>query len=229
MSSIVVLEDAELVPVLELEPSTFATQTRSLPSGSCRDVPEERYRYWSESIADSGLAGVMPVQRGLSHVATSELADPPRLRRLLEVIFRERSETQSLPDPDNMLPLNGGLALRNQSQDVLIVPGCCADLGNVVCWREVVDCGQAEWQMVWIGHPWLSVMFQAPRLIISEPHESESPTARWAVSPDQLERALVAAEAELQRFAGRIASVLPSLGYSGDSKLMGQKLAGVGR
>jgi hypothetical protein len=80
---------------------------------------------------------------------------------------------------------------------------------------------------MWIGHPWLSVMFQEPWLLISDPHETEDPTARWALCPDQLGRAVVAAEAELERFAKDIARVLPSLGYRGDSQPMARRLAGM--
>jgi hypothetical protein len=229
MSSVVLVEDAELVPVLELEPSQFATERHPSPSAEFRAEPEAWHRYWEACLADSGLVGVVPIQPGSWHVATRELGDPARLRRLLEVIFGDQGRGQSLSEPDNMLPLNGGLALRSRSQGVLVTPTCCADLGNIADWREAVDCRQAAWQMVWIGHPWLSVRFDPPRLIISAPHESESPTARWAVSPDHLESALAAAEAEQARFATRLAAVLPSLGYGGDVESMGRKLAGLDR
>lgn len=229
MSGIVVLEEVELIPVVELEPAAFATQERTSPSGSFREVPEQWYRYWLDSVADSGLMDLTPVQRGSWHVPTTEFADPDRLRRLLKVIFREQGGIQSLPDPDDMLPLNGGLALSSPSQGVAVEPTCCADLGNVADWRHAVECREAVWQMLWIGHPWLSVMFQAPRLMISEPHESDRPTARWAVAPEQLERALVAADARLEQFAGHIAAVLSSLGYGGDHNLMGRTLAGLAR
>ena len=39
---------------------------------------------------------------------------------------------------------------------------------------------QAEWKMVWVRHPWMSVRFDADRLLFSEPHESDMPNARWA-------------------------------------------------
>jgi hypothetical protein len=116
--------------------------------------------------------------------------------------------------------------LRCQSQNVLIEPGCCGDLGNVASWRKVVGYRQAEWHPLWIGHPSLSVLYRAPRLIISSPHDAEDPTARWAVCPDQLRDAAVAAEVELERFAGQITSAMP-LGCEVDPHLMGRKLAGL--
>jgi hypothetical protein len=71
-------------------------------------------------------------------------------------MFQNLSEAGFLNQPDGM-PLNGGLALRSQSQNVLIEPSCCADLGNVADWRKAVGYRGAEWRTLWIGHPWLLV------------------------------------------------------------------------
>jgi hypothetical protein len=227
MPSIVVLEDIELIPVVQLEPFVFASDDRSLPSGRYQDMPEEWHRYWLESLADSGIAGLMPVQSGSWHVPTSEFTDAALLRRALELIFQNLSEMGFSCGADCM-PLNGGLALRCQPQNVLMEPGCCADLGDAANWRDVVGYRQTEWRTLWIGHPWLSVLYHAPRLIISDPHEGTDPTARWAVCPDQLQVAVGAAEVELERFARQIAGALPS-GYEADSRRMARKLAGLGQ
>ena len=136
MSSIVVLEDIELIPVLKFEPFRFATEGRSSPSGVYEDMREEWYRYWLESLANLGITGLMPIERGSWHVPTSEFADPALLRRVLEVIFQNLLEAGFSIDLE-CLPLDGGLALRCQSQ-VLIEPGCCADLGDVAGWRKAV-------------------------------------------------------------------------------------------
>jgi hypothetical protein len=223
VSSIAVLEDIELIPVLELVPSDFSTDDRPSPSGPYENMPDEWHRYWVESLADSGIAELTPVQRGSWNVPTSEFTDPALLRRVLEVIFRRRVEGEAAPDWG---PLNGGLALRCRSQNVLVEPGCCADLGNAAGWRDAAGYREAEWRTLWIGHPWLSVQYLAPRLIISDRHEAEPPVARWAIGPDLLEAALVPAEIELERFARRIGDALPS-GYEGDPGLTGRKLAGL--
>jgi hypothetical protein len=223
--SVLVLEDAELIPVLELEPSVFATDERPLPSGLHRDQPQEWHRYWLESLADSGITGLAPVQDGSWHIPTTEFTEPALLRRVLEAIFRNLSERGLFDQPDD-LPLDGGLALRSQSRNVLIQPACCADLGNVADWRKAVGYRQAEWQTLWIGHPWLLVQYQAPRLIISDSCQGNDPTTRWAVCPDQLQVALVAAEIELERFAGQIAGALPSR-YEADARRIGRRLAGL--
>jgi hypothetical protein len=143
---------------------------------------------------------------------------------VLEVIFRNLEEAGFSIDLE-CLPLLGGLALR-QSQ-VLIEPGCCADLGDVAGWRQAAGYRQSGWKSVSNGHPWVSVRYDAPRLILSSPHEGKyPPTACWAVCPGELRDAVVAAEVEMKRFAGQITSAMPS-GCELDAHLMGQKLAGL--
>jgi hypothetical protein len=58
--------------------------------------------------------------------------------------------------------------------------------------------------MLWIGHPCLSVQYEGGSLVISEPHESGSPEARWYVRPEVLGRVVAGAEAELENFARRL-------------------------
>jgi hypothetical protein len=229
VSGIVALDGVELIPVVELDPSKFSAPDRPYPSQSYPEVPEEWHRHWSDSLADSGLAGLRPIRRGSWHVATAEFADATRLRKLLQSAFRDMGGVQALCDPDHRAPLNGGLALRSRPQDLLIEPGCCADLGNLTGWRAAVAYKGDAWQELWIGHPWISVKFASPRLILSEQHETDHPTARWAVCPRQLELALAAATVELERFASRIAGALLSLGFSGDCSSIARMLAGLDR
>lgn len=227
MSNLVVLQGIELIPVVELEPMKFSTQGRQSPSGSGREVPEEWQRYWRDSLADSGITSITPLRVGSWHVPTPEFSNSDMLKKFLEVTIREWDGIETLSDPDCRPVLNGGLALSCPNSDVLIPPTCCSDLGDLANWKEAAVYKKPEWAMLWIGHPWLSVRFQAPWLIISNLHESDSPTEKWGVSPDDLSQALVIAKAELDRFALRIADQLPSLGYQGDSLLMGRKFAGL--
>ena len=81
--------------------------------------------------------------------------------------------------------------------------------------------------MLWMGHPWLSFRYQAPWLILSERHESNDPSERWEVCPDELNRAVEDAKTELGRFAGELVRLLPVLGYRDDPEPMGRKLAGL--
>jgi hypothetical protein len=123
VSSIVVLQDIELIPVLKFEPFRFAAECRSSPSGFYEDMPEEWYRYWLASLAGSGIIGLTPAESGSWHVPTSEFTDPALLGRVLELIFQKLSEAEFSIDLE-CLPLDRdrGLALRCQSQNMLIEP-----------------------------------------------------------------------------------------------------------
>jgi hypothetical protein len=151
VSSIVKLEDVELIPVLQCEPGRFAVEDRLSPAGTCEDMPEEWHRYWLESLSDSGIAGLIPIYRGSWHAPTSQFTDTALLNGVLEVIFHDLTKSGFSVDLE-CLPLLGGLALRSQSR-VLVEPGCCADLGNLAGWRKAVDYRRPEWQSVSNGHP----------------------------------------------------------------------------
>jgi hypothetical protein len=211
VSSAIVLEEIELMPVLKFEPFRFAVEGRPSPSGIYEDMPEAWSCYWVESLADARIKGLKPIERGSWHVPTTQFTDPALLRRVLEVTFQNLLQGGFSVDLE-CLPLDGGLALRCQSQ-VLVEPGCCADLGDIAGWRQAAGYRKAKWENVSNGHPWVSIQYDAPRLILSGPHNgADFPTARWAVWPDQLRDAVLAAEVEQERFAGQITSAMPS-GY----------------
>lgn len=227
MPSLIILEGFKLVPVVELEPCVFSTQSRTLPSGSGLEVPEEWYCYWRESLADSGVTGLRPLRPGSWHVPTTEFVKTGMLEKVLGIIFQRWGGIETLSDPDCQPVLNGGLALCDAAGEAVITPGCCADLGDAKNWKEASEFRGKEWEMLWIGHPWLSVRYESPWLVVSEPHESTSPSDQWAVSPDELHDVVEGAEAELESFARRIAQVLLALSYNGDSNSMARQLAGI--
>jgi hypothetical protein len=225
VSSIVKLEDVELIPVLQCEPFRFAAEDRLPPAGTYKDMPEEWDRYWRESMADSGIKGLTPIEPGSWHVPTSQFTNTALLMRVLEAIFHDLMETGFDIDL-GCTPLLGGLALRSQSQ-VLVEPGCCADLGELAGWRKAVDYRQVEWRSVSNGHPWVLARYDPPRLILSEPQEGlRAPTPRWAVRPDRLRDAAVAAAVEIERFSDEIIRAMPS-SCEVDPRMLGRRLAGL--
>lgn len=225
MSSIVKLEDVELIPVLRCEPFWFAREDRLPPAGTYKDMPEEWHRYWLPSLADWGIKGLTPIEPGSWHVPTSQFTDAVLLNRVLEAIFHDLMQTGFDIDLECM-PLLGGLALRSQSQ-VLVVPGCCADLGDLAGWRNAVDHRQVEWRSVSNGHPWVLARYDPPRLILSEPQEgSHAPKQLWAVCPDQLRHATAAAAVEIERFSDDIIRAMPS-SCEVDPRMLGRRLAGL--
>jgi hypothetical protein len=226
MSKGIVHQAISLVPVIELAPASFATQDRSLPSAQEKEGWDERYCYWRDALADSGVMGLQPIRSGSWHVPTKEFTDPTTLRNVLVAILRQEG-IDYLSDPASIPVFEGGLALCGSGGEVLVEPTCCSDLANLSDWRLAANHRGSEWRMVWIGHPWLSVRFEEPWLVLSQPHESENPEEGWAFRPELLERALAAAEAELDLFAGRLAAVLPLLGNVENPGGVARRLAGL--
>ncbi len=220
-----VIEGIQLIPVLELEPFKFSAENRKSPSGALCD-PDEWFRYWSVSLADSGITGLQPLRHGSWHVPIVNFDDSNNLQRFLEKTFQDWGGIDSLSDPDCKPVLDGGLVLRCSSSNTFIEPGCCADLGDFRNWKDAVTYRGSDWQMLWIGHPWISVRYQSPWLVLSDPHESSTPTDRWAVIPEELNRAVNDANTDRERFSREIAGMLRTLVYGEGSKVMGRKLCG---
>src|SRR5262245_25025389 len=55
--NIVELVDIEMIPVLQLAPYDFGADGRPVPSRPYDEMPDEWYRYWLGSLADSGVTG----------------------------------------------------------------------------------------------------------------------------------------------------------------------------
>jgi hypothetical protein len=227
MSTPVVLPTIELTPVIELEPYRFATQERQFPSGTGKEEMDQRFCYWGDSLADSGIKGLRPIWAGSWHVRTTDFTDPATLRVVLDILLRDSDGIEALSDPDTIPVLSGGLALLGPCGEVLGEPGCCSDLGGIADWRVAATHRSPAWRIVWTGHPWTSVRYEEPWLVVSPPHESDTPVGGWAFRPEQLEHALAEAESELERFAERLAVVLPLLGFQGDAGSVVRRMAGL--
>lgn len=219
------LEAVELIPAVELEPWAFAAPGRPAPAGTGRDVPDEWTRYWVDSLADAGVVGLAPLRPGSRHVPVAAFTSPVVLGRYLDAVVRGWGGPDALTGPDARPVLDGGLALRSGG-DVLVEPACCGDLGNLSEWRQAVGYRQPGWKMVWVGHPWASVRFAAGRLVLSDPHESDAPAARWSIAPDDLGRAVAAAEAVLEGFARNLRPALGDMSVA-DAGAVARKMAGL--
>ena len=75
MSESAILPDIELVPVIELEPYTFATSERPFPDGVGKEELDQLDCYWRESLSDSGVMNLRPIRAGSWHVPTGALTD----------------------------------------------------------------------------------------------------------------------------------------------------------
>ncbi len=226
MQGPIILDAIELVPVVEVQPQRYAAPGRESSAETLQDGPEARSHHWLDSLADAGLAGLAPVRPTSWHVATSALDRPETIRKLLAPIIEGWGGPGAFLEPDWSPVLDGGLALLNGGE-VLVEPTCCSDLANIDGWRTASEYRGAAWQMLYIGHPWLSVRLEDGRLVLAGPHESKPPEARWAVDPDAFVRAVAVAGAELEAFASRIARALPGLGVTVGAEGLGLRLAGL--
>ena len=193
--------ELELVPVVEVR--AWAFSDRELPQGPSRDHREEWARYWVDCLADAGVFGLSPVEPGSMHVATRAFSNPITLGRVL----RRLVEAGDLSDPEAAGPLYGGFAMLSNGA-VLSEPSCCGDLGDWTDWRAVANYRDPAWTMIWIGHPWLSARAEGDDLILSGPHESDTPEPRWIIERNLIAPAVDAALVELESFAGCIANAL---------------------
>lgn len=227
MNGIQVLHRFELVPVIELEPYTFHGGTLSFPDATGADDPPAGERYWRDSLARAGVTGVRNLRPGSWHAVVAELSDTATLARLLDAQIRAWGGPENLYDGGHAPALNGGLALRCETPELLIEPQCCADLAEAGNWAEAAAYRGTDWQMLWVGHPWLSVRFEDPLLVLSELHESETPTAAWAVDPAALHAEAATAQDVLAAFADRVRTALLSLGLTRDPDGTARRLAGL--
>ncbi len=226
MDGLTLLRDVQLIPVLELEPWGFSTSDRPSPSGSGLEMPEAWGRYWLDCLADSGIIVLSPLRPASWHVPVHEIGDPETLEKIVRSHVRDAGGIEAPTEADEIPILSGGLALLSKGE-VVIEPTCCADLGNLSEWRAAAGYRKSEWRMLWIGHPWLSVRYEGRSLVISEPHESDTPSGRWTVDAGVLDRAVVAAEVELERLYRRLERALMSLGAADRAGRLARRLAGL--
>jgi hypothetical protein len=206
-----------LTPVLELEPAVFATRSHQPASGTFTEDPEGWFRYWSESLADAGIHGLIPWTRGSWFVSIDQLRDPGLLRLL---ITRHHPDIAT-SDLEQIGPLSGGCILSHE--DNAIQPGCCCDLGNLESWQLAATDSTDAWSMVWIGHPWTFVRSSGDLLHFVEPSEhevAEGLTEIIRLTRAELLDAVTRAAAERSHFADRLLPVVQKMAPKVDADLI---------
>ncbi|QDV15461.1 hypothetical protein Pan153_00750 [Gimesia panareensis] len=224
LTDLIELNGVQLTPVIEFFPPDFSREDRAMPTGGA--AREEWEPYWKSCLADSGIEGLNPIERGSCYVATSEIS-AEQLARALPVFLEDCGGLAELEDAESRPILSGGLALSACRHGILVLPTCCSDIGDLENWQTAAGYTGQSWEMLWIGHPWLSMKFQDPWLVLSRPHESGDPEARWTVDPTELQEAVTAAEAELNRFRDQLTGVLTGLGFEGNATQVAANLIGL--
>lgn len=137
------------------------------------------------------------------HVATRELTDFATLAEVL----RRLVSPETLASPDDHTALSGGCAVVS-AESVLVEPTCCGDLKGWHEWKSAAANRESAWRMLWIGHPWLSVRSEGDDRVLSLPHESSEPMAKWVVGRGLIAPALEKVLTELEAFSQRTALAL---------------------
>lgn len=217
MKSIAVTGAVSLVPVVEV----YGFDYSRLPTPEvrpARDHPAIWDDYFQRCMADAGFSGVRTIQPGSCFVAVAGLLDTALLDRLIRDRLAdsgwpgfEEPEADADGETDgetdraessevNVVSFSGGLALCVDGEPV-ITPSCCGDLGNLTSWEEALQTRPSEGKL-WIGHPDIEVSFSERSVVLRETSEyGDEPDLLVEVTLpiDQLELAVVAARAELER------------------------------
>jgi hypothetical protein len=209
-----------LRPVIELEPGSF---------GHCDAPPgpwteEQCGLYWRTCLEQSGITGLESIAPRSWHVFADHLRDPALLRKVLLVHFGE----DGIPaDPEEMSALSGGFALLHEAE-VITLPGCCGDLGDLANWAQAVQQESVEPAMLWIGHPWLSVRRDGDVLWLQQEHDypRPEPSRSVQIGTTALGEAIDRARSELDALFERLLFVLGSLVPRSTARLVAGRLVG---
>jgi hypothetical protein len=218
----VTLRSPELVPVVEVSPLRFSS--RAIPTTAGAD---EWHEHWRLCLVDAGIAEMTSVRTGSWYVPTVHFKTASQLRTFLRVSIEALGGFEAVISKDEVMRLDGGFAFRDAGSSTWIEPGCCGDLSNLSEWKIAAAYRDSGWETLWIGHPWLSVRYEFPNLILSHPHETTPPVEHCFVPPDELNRAIACAEREVLRFRDAVAQELVELGYQGDAVVLAGGLVGL--
>jgi hypothetical protein len=139
----------QLIPVIEFEPSHFQTQQHKQPSGSIYECRDEWDLYWKNSIADSGINGLISYHKGFGLVELTKLT-PAIVEFYLTKYSQINSETTRLSN------LDGGYVF--QIDAVNIIPQYCGNFSDIDEWERALELTQGIETTLWSGGiPWLGV------------------------------------------------------------------------
>lgn len=226
-----VVESSRLIPVIEIVPSIYQKEGRHPPPPLAKDDLGAWSAYWRDSLADSGITGLMPIREGSWLVATSSF-EAANQATLDQVLSKQWNQHEVLPldaeDADPAL-LSGGFCLIDENAKLWLEPTCCGDLGTLADWVTVAASPPTAWSMLWIGHPWVHVRGDGANLLFGNCTDNELPDEEvFAVPLSRLQTELDSTHAELVRFSRLIQRSLEVFGCTGDLESAARRICGVG-
>lgn len=173
-----------------------------------------------------GFPRLEPVERSSWLVELSALDD----HSLLLVFDDQNEEWRSTPvDASEVTPFVGGLALRIGAE-WKVLPQCCGDLSNLFDWQRATVQPEAEWRMLYLGHPWREARRTGDALELSAPTEGIEfdGAAELVISCTALGPAIAEAQRQLEALALRLERLLLAHGQPAETApALARQLAGV--
>lgn len=146
-----------LLPVVEFAPTYYQTKHHEMPDCKGQDCRDEWDTYWKNSLADSGIIGLEPYEKGSWLVETEKLLDHNQALELMLGKQLSNADPESTKDvKEHFSALPGGYVLEI-NQTIRVCPECCGSLQDIHEWKSASEYVKSEEEMLWIGHPWLMV------------------------------------------------------------------------
>lgn len=159
-----------IIPVMELEPSTYSKQSYESPSGSIIELPEKWEEYNQKCYQDAALQNLKPIETGywlfeIEHLTTENLNIIfPEV--FSEYLNDEKERNELFEDMTDLAPpICGGFVLKD-SEQILHIPACCCGLETVEEWRMQSNGSKVH---VWTGHDQeneISLEFKSSEVIL---------------------------------------------------------------
>lgn len=198
-----------MLPVVEFHTGIFRTQDHKVPDVSGSDDLSGWYQYWKRCLADAGIVDLEPYQHS-EFVCLQDIHDIA-LRQLLAAHIAI-DEDEDLSIIEQISPLSGGYVLEFGA-GARILPQCCGSLANLVDWEDACTTVSADAEVLWIGHPWLTVRsMNAEQIHICETQEYELPKKplELLIQRSDLSEIIADLKPALEFFRKRLVSAIPS-------------------
>jgi hypothetical protein len=179
--------------------------------------------FYRKQLVTAGLPA--PIDGHPWLVRAGDLRAGPALARLVRAVLdRDCDEEPSLIDRlqnpitredtlEEIPAMAGGYALE-ASGECLVLPGCCADLGNLDDWQQATRHQGCDPAMLWIGHPWLLVSADGALLTLTGPVDDAvvgTGPEVGQIHRDVLRDAVITAAGERARYAAVLRTVCAEL------------------
>lgn len=145
------MNSVNLIPTVEFSPFDF-TENVKTPT---IETPISWHTSWLAALAEVGITELTPITPQSWQVPIQQIRRPHTIKTLLACHgWEDVPEMIACRNVcelfDRTGPIAGGYVLK-VNQEIVIKPGCCADLTAIDEWENALE-GDANWQSLWNGH-----------------------------------------------------------------------------